>query len=97
MFDRAGNLEMLLAVRRATREAGWGRFVFVRSNTERKPYLIDTQCPFALEILRHLARNAERLTLEEMLPGPEDLWLRDERGRYTFELRMQAERWTRAA
>lgn len=95
LFDRAGNLEMLLAVRRASRDAGWGRFVFVRSNTERKPYLIDTQCPFALEILRHLARNAERLTLEEMLPAPDDLWLRDDRGRYTFELRMQAERWTR--
>jgi hypothetical protein len=27
-----------------------------------------------------------------MLPGPGELWLQDERGRYTCELRMQAER-----
>jgi hypothetical protein len=39
-------------------------------------------------------REDARVIFEEMLPGPEALWLRDERGRYTFELRVQAERWS---
>lgn len=87
-------LELLLAVWRERRAGGWPRFVFVRTPAERKPYLVDTASPFALELLRHVARGAERVTVVEMLPGPESLWLRDARGRYVCELRMQAERWT---
>jgi hypothetical protein len=87
-------LELLLAVQRVQRARDWPRFVFVRTPAERKPYLVDTASPFALELLRHVARGAERVTAVEMLPGPESLWLRDARGRYVCEMRMQAERWT---
>ena len=81
---------LLLQVRKEARAHGLPRFVFARSDRERKPYFIDLHCPFALEVLRHLCHGALRVTFTEMLPGPEALWLRDARGRYTCELRVQA-------
>jgi hypothetical protein len=93
-FAQVSGLDLLLAVERERRASGWPRFVFMRSSTERKPYLIDTESPFALELLLYLARAAEHLSLEEMYPAPEQLWLKDERGRYTCEMRMQAVRWS---
>lgn len=77
-----------LALRRLA--ADTGRFVFIRSDTERKPYLVDLESVLAGDLLGHAARDAETLIAEPMLPGPEALWLRDEDGlRYTCELRMQ--------
>lgn len=88
---------LFLEVFRQRREHGWPRFVFVRTDVERKPYLIDTRSPFALELLRHVAKSAEKMTVVEMYPPPEGLWLQDEAGhRYTCEMRMQAERWSEA-
>lgn len=87
--------DLLVAVLRARDREGWPRFVFARVAGERKPYLVDTESPFALEMLRHLARDRAPVTVEEMLPGPAELWLRDDDGRrYTCELRMQAHRWS---
>lgn len=83
---------LYLEVARLGRQYGWPRFLFVRSTTERKPYLCDTRSPFALELLAHLVQEGGDLLFEEMRPAPEALWLRDERGRYTCELRMQATR-----
>lgn len=91
---RASGFDLFLATQRERNERGWPRFVFMRSSKERKPYLIDTSSPFALDLLSHLSREAERLSVEEMYPAPEQLWLRDTRGRYTCELRMQLTRWT---
>jgi hypothetical protein len=91
---RPTGFELFLAVQRERRAGGWPRFVFMRSSKERKPYLIDTASPFALDLLSHLAREAERLSVEEMYPAPEQLWLKDARGRYTCELRTQFTRWT---
>lgn len=78
-----------LAVRALAVRLGLPRFVFVRVAGERKPVLIDTCSPFAVDLLCHLARDHATGRAEEMLPGPEDLWLADERGRYTCELRVQ--------
>jgi hypothetical protein len=86
--------DLLLAVRRMQQRGGWPRFVFARVGHERKPYLIDFESPFSHELLRHLCPEGAQITFEEMLPGPEDLWLQDELGRYTSELRMQAVRWS---
>jgi len=93
-LGRPAGFELFLTVQRERRAGGWPRFVFMRSSKERKPYLIDTASPFAVDLLSHLARDAERLSVEEMYPAPEQLWLRDERGRYTCELRMQFTRWS---
>jgi hypothetical protein len=84
--------DLLVAVRRLVREHGLCREVFVRVPAERKPYYLDLDSPFAHELLRHLVGRGGRVQLEEMLPSPEGLWLRDERGRYTCELRLQAVR-----
>lgn len=86
--------QLYLAVHRERRRRGWPRFVYARSERERKPFLIDTRSPLGIELLRHFGREDEPLTFVEMLPAPEELWLRDERGRYTCELRMQAVRWS---
>jgi hypothetical protein len=94
LFSQVSGMDLLLAVERERRASGWPRFVFMRSTVERKPYLIDTASPFALELLLYLSRGAEQLSVEEMYPAPEELWLKDERGRYTCEMRMQAVRWS---
>ncbi|WP_067455044.1 lantibiotic dehydratase [Actinomadura macra] len=78
-----------LALRRLARRSG-RRFVFVRSERERKPYLIDLESPPAADLLGHVASAGEALTAEAMVPGPDELWLRDARGaRYVCELRIQ--------
>jgi len=78
---------------RARHRLGLPRFVFARVAAERKPFLVDTECPFAIELLKHFARQSSTVSLEEMFPSPDQLWLRDEFGRrYTFELRIQAHR-----
>lgn len=87
-------LDLVIATERERRVHGWPRFVFTRVASERKPQCIDTHSPFGLELLRRLARDGRLLVIEEMLPAPDGLWLRDEHGRYTCELRMQAVRWS---
>ncbi|HEX4099642.1 MAG TPA: lantibiotic dehydratase [Pseudonocardiaceae bacterium] len=81
--------EAFLALRRIVRHLSMPRFVFVRAETERKPLLIDTWSPFAVDMLCHLAQQVTWCRVEEMLPSPEELWLVDEHGHYTCELRIQ--------
>ena len=57
---------------------------------ERKPFHVDLSNPMSLAVLSHRLRRRgyARLRFSEMLPGPEQLWLRDSRGRrYTGEFR----------
>ena len=84
--------QRFVALRRARRDLGLPRFVFARVDGERKPFLVDVESPFAAELLAHHARDVDAVRLEEMLPAPDELWLRDSRGRYTCELRVQARR-----
>lgn len=96
--DHLANLhgvDLLLAIQRERHLKGWPRFVFARLASERKPHLIDLASPFGHELLRHLHQDNVSITLEEMVPGPDELWLHDEKGRYTCELRMQVERWSK--
>jgi hypothetical protein len=88
MIGRAGP-HAFIWMRRLVSAHGLPRFVFVRTRHERKPYLVDLASPFALDLLRHILREAAECVVEEMSPGPDELWLRDERGRYTAELRVQ--------
>lgn len=81
--------DAFLAIRRQAVRLGLPRFVFVRTEVERKPLLIDTASPFAVDMLGHLATQTAECWAEEMLPGPDELWLYDESGHYTCELRVQ--------
>ncbi|MFI0723501.1 lantibiotic dehydratase [Streptomyces sp. NPDC021224] len=79
-----------LALRRFAATPGAGRFVFCRTDRERKPYLVDLASVLAADLLGYVAGRARTLAFEQMLPGPDALWLRDAEGRrYTCELRVQ--------
>ncbi|MDX2014503.1 MAG: lantibiotic dehydratase [Myxococcaceae bacterium] len=63
------------AVRRFVATHQLPRRVFVRSPNEVKPVYLDWEAPLLVEQLVRLARQAEWLSLSEMLPGPDGLWL----------------------
>jgi lantibiotic biosynthesis dehydratase-like protein len=76
---------------------GLPRYVFAKSDAEEKPVYVDFTSPIYVNALAKMVRRtnaAERLpdktiTVVEMLPGHEDLWLTDHEGnRYTSELRL---------
>jgi hypothetical protein len=65
--------------------------VFVRSPEEVKPIYVDFTSALSVEMLIRLARQAERISISEMLPGPDRLWLADAQDRrYVSELRLLA-------
>lgn len=81
--------DRFLNLRRLARLTGC-RFVFCRSETERKPYMLDLAAPLAADLLAHIAKTPGVLHIEPMSPEPEMLWLRDQQGRrYTSEARIQ--------
>jgi hypothetical protein len=67
---------------------GMPRHVFARVAGEPKPQLVDFSHAASVALLAHQAREGASLRVSEMRPGPDALWLRDERGRYCCELRM---------
>jgi Lantibiotic dehydratase, N terminus len=80
---------LLLDAGRSRRRLGLPRRVYVRAPGEPKPVYLDFHNPFLLELVEHLGGEGE-LTLTEMLPEPEDLWLRDEQQSFSAELRLSA-------
>jgi hypothetical protein len=79
------------------RAAGIPRHVFVRTPLERKPFYVDFAAPLLVENLARVVRKARKQDLAtpvdvvEMLPGPDQLWLKDQAGRrYTCEFRVVA-------
>lgn len=90
--------ERFLQAARWRHRHGLPRFVFVRVPVEVKPFYLDFESPMYVEIFikmirRMLASDSEegRVTLAEMLPTPEQVWLPDANGQtYTSEFRMVA-------
>jgi hypothetical protein len=84
------------AARRWAADLGMPRYVFVRVVGQPKPYYVDFTSPLFLNMiastLRGLARDDEAsvVTISEMHPGPDDLWLphSDPGRRCTSELRL---------
>ncbi|MFD7660144.1 lantibiotic dehydratase, partial [Actinosynnema sp. NPDC059797] len=65
---------------------GIPRHVFVRLPGEPKPVYLDLTSPTACSLL---ARRPEgTVVVEEMLPGPDQLWLRRRAGAFTSEFRI---------
>lgn len=84
-----------LEARRWMRRNGLPRFVFVKAPTEVKPIYVDFESPVYVELMAKVARRLsashrpEALTVSEMLPAPDQLWLPDAQGSvYTSELRI---------
>jgi Lantibiotic dehydratase, N terminus len=76
---------------------GLPRYVFAKSSAEEKPVYVDFTSPVYVNVLAKMIRRtnaAERLpdktiTVVEMLPAHDNLWLTDHEGnRYTSELRL---------
>ncbi|HEV7785246.1 MAG TPA: lantibiotic dehydratase, partial [Thermoanaerobaculia bacterium] len=68
------------------------RYVFLHTPAEPKPFHVDLDSPLAVDLLRRaLTPTVEGaappiLHVTEMLPGPDEMWIADERGRYAAEL-----------
>ncbi|TMR09428.1 lantibiotic dehydratase [Nonomuraea turkmeniaca] len=84
-----GDRELLLAMARLRERHDLPRTFFAAafSSAERSPVYVDTRAPALIEQLARLAGTAERLTLTETLPGPEECWLRDGGQRFAALLR----------
>lgn len=88
----------LLAVRRWAARHQMPRHVFVATPVERKPFYLDFDSAVYIDIFSKIVRRAARempndeaLTITEMLPGPDEVWLTDAaNNRYTSELRVVA-------
>jgi len=84
------------------RARGLPRHVFVTLPSEQKPFYVDFEGPLYVSLLANAVRRLTaqggegereepRVQISEMLPGFEQLWLRDAQGRgYTTELRLTA-------
>ena len=74
------------------RTHGLPRHVFLHTPVEPKPFYADLDSPLAVELLRRALIPSEEgaappvLHVTEMLPGPDEMWIMDERGRYAAEL-----------
>jgi len=72
------------------------RHAFVHSSVERKPFFVDLESPALVDLLRRAltlaaAKEDARLVVTEMLPAPDDLWVRDPAGSYATEFLLQME------
>lgn len=70
------------------------RHVFVHTTVEPKPFYVDLESPVLADLLRRAvtavaALGSARLVVTEMLPAPEDLWVRDGAGAYAAEFLVQ--------
>jgi hypothetical protein len=60
---------------------------FAKFEGERKPVLVDVRSPALLRVFINLLEQKPGVVLSEMLPSPEQLWLKAPGGRHTAELR----------
>ncbi|GII65096.1 hypothetical protein Skr01_51810 [Sphaerisporangium krabiense] len=79
---------LVRAARAWRARAGMPEQVYYRTPEEPKPLLLDFASRHLIEVFhRHVARTAGPVTITEMLPSPEGVWLPAPDGRHTFELR----------
>ncbi|WP_437581657.1 lantibiotic dehydratase [Sorangium sp. So ce887] len=81
------SFQSFMAVHAWARALGLPRWVFVKCPGEPKPIYVDFENPLAVDLFYKQARQADDVTISEMRPGPDELWLADERGAFTSELR----------
>jgi Lantibiotic dehydratase, N terminus len=80
--------ESFLMTRRWRREHGLPEHVFVHFDRDPKPFYVDLGSEPFVDLFRRALASQEsggRVHVTEMLPGPEELWVRDSRGRYASE------------
>jgi len=90
----APDAEVFAAVAHLRRRHGLPRHVFVNTSADPKPFYSDLESPILADLVRRAAlprdhRPAPTLTFTEMLPSPQGLWMRDQKGRYASEFLVQ--------
>ena len=80
--------DLAVEIARQRMIAGWPRYLFAKSSSEPKPICLDLNVSFAHTMLQKLLQKGA-LTLVEMLPCPQALWLQRHAGTHTSELRVQ--------
>jgi hypothetical protein len=92
VFARAADPALRFAGARAfARTAGLPRCVFLKVPEETKPIFVDFASPTFVELAAKVMRKASVVSISEMLPDLDQLWLTDAAGeRYTSELRIVA-------
>jgi Lantibiotic dehydratase, N terminus len=92
-----GDEQWYLEWRRWKREHGLPRHVFASLGGEHKPQYVDFDSFLSVQLLDTAARGTEStVVLTEMLPGPDELWLRDGDRRYVTELTVELDGTTRS-
>ncbi|MFC4909665.1 lantibiotic dehydratase [Actinomadura gamaensis] len=97
LVPATGAVREYLAARRLRASLGLPERVFAKVGTEVKPVYVDFTGPRYVSAFAAMLRAAREssgpdvpVVFSELLPGPEDAWLRDARGRrYSSELRLQ--------
>lgn len=91
-FAHARDAAQRFAQARAwARAADLPRRVFLKIPEETKPLFLDLASPTYVELAARMVRKAKAVSISEMLPDLDDLWLVDaECRRYTSELRLVA-------
>jgi hypothetical protein len=91
LAEPATEPERVRRVNAWARRLGLPRYVFGTVPHEPKPFYIDFGSPIYIDVFVRYLSGATALGLSEMLPGHDELWLRDrDGGSYTSELRIAA-------
>jgi len=91
-FASAGSAAERFAGARAwAARLGLPRFVFLRTAEEIKPTYVDLESPIYVELAAKAIRRASSMSISEMVPSFDRIWLPDADGRrYTSEIRIVA-------
>ncbi|HTG34783.1 MAG TPA: lantibiotic dehydratase [Thermoanaerobaculia bacterium] len=85
-IPEAADAALFAGVARLRRKHGIPRHVFLHTAADPKPFHADLDSPLAVDLLRRAVSGDTTLHVVEMLPGPGEMWVRDERGSYATEL-----------
>ncbi|MFC5835026.1 hypothetical protein [Nonomuraea insulae] len=85
--EAAGERALLVAMARLREVHDLPPAFYASSARERAPFYVDTRSPALIEGLARLAGAADRVTMSEVLPGPDECWLREGQQRFAAELR----------
>ena len=69
-------------------QKGFQDIVFIKPDSEYKPIAIDINNPFCCEMLEIYAKRSNSINIQEMFPEKNSLWLGNDKGNYTSELRL---------
>ncbi len=89
LFD-LDDFDLFFQLNHGLRKFNIPKYVFVKTDKERKPIMVDFDNLFLILNLKKMIAGSESYTITEMIPAPDQLWFRDRAGRYTCEFRCTA-------